>query len=275
MAKGFYLTIGVNKIDSAFYTGPPLAGCVADANDYAEIAESQGFQRPSNFAGQRFATLVDEQAKRDRILSEIQAVAAQMSGDDIFLLQFSGHGMETKALGLNAKDDDTFWCTYDKPLPDKFLFNAWFSFPNKSRILLISDSCHSGTMLKTVGKRDLGGRQNQEKTRAANAGEFAQLSQQIENIVAATKGRTPDAGVLLLSGCQDNELSGDGATNGLFTEALKQVWDNGAFNGDYRKFHQAIAAKVSQAEPTQNPNRAQVGNSAVIGNFPLQRPFQV
>jgi len=275
MAKGFYLTIGVNKIDSAFYSGPTLAGCVADANDYAEIAESQGFQRPSNFAGQRFATLVDEQAKRDRILSEIQAVAAQMSGDDIFLLQFSGHGMETKALGLNAKADDTFWCTYDKPLPDKFLFNAWFSFPNKSRIFLISDSCHSGTVLRIVGKRDLGGRDNQEATRAANAGEFAQLSQQIGEIVAATKGRTPGAGVLLLSGCQDNEQSSDGATNGRFTEALKQVWDNGAFQGDYRKFHQEIADLVSQDEPTQNPNRAQAGNPAVTGKFPLQRPFQI
>ena len=152
MAKGFYLTIGVNKIDSDFYTGDILKGCVPDANDYAQIAESQGFQKPRNFAGQQFATLVDQEATRDRILSEIKDVAAQMSSDDIFFLHFSGHGMETKKLLVrsDAKDDDTFWCTYDKPLPDKFLFDAWFSFPNESRILLISDSCHSGTMDKAA-----------------------------------------------------------------------------------------------------------------------------
>ena len=101
------------------------------------------------------------------------------------------------------------------------------------------------------------------------------MSQQIARIVAARKGQTPGAGVLLLAGCQDNELSGDGETNGRFTAALKQVWDNGAFKGDYRKFHQQIADLVSQDDPTQNPNRAQVGNPAVTGNFPFQRPFQI
>src|SRR5262249_10563136 len=39
------------------------------------------------------------------------------------------------------------------------------------------------------------------------------------------------ASVLLISGCQDNQLSMDGARNGLFTEKLKQVWNSGAFTG--------------------------------------------
>ena len=256
MAKGFYLTIGINSVDSTFYTASPLTGCTPDASDYAKIAVSQGFQKPRNFSGQQFATLVDQDATRDRILDEIKDVAAQMSSDDIFFLHYSGHGMETKAFGLNAKDDDTLWCTYDKPLPDKFLFDAWFAFPDQSRILLISDSCHSGTMLRTLSKRDLGGKQNQDATRAANAGEFAQLSQDIAKVVAARQGQTPGAGVLLLAGCQDDETSGDLGTNGRFTAALKQVWNNGEFKGDYRKFHQDIAAIVSQDDPSQNPNRA-------------------
>ena len=38
------------------------------------------------------------------------------------------------------------------------------------------------------------------------------------------------ASVLLISGCQDNQLSGDLKSNGLFTTRLKQVWDDGKFN---------------------------------------------
>ena len=277
MAKGFYLTIGLNNIDSKFYSGDILKGCVNDANDYAQIAESQGFQKPRNFSGQQSATLVDEDATRQRIMDEIKDVAAQMSGDDIFFLHFSGHGMETGKLqlpGLTTKANDTLWCTYDKPLPDKFLFDAWFSFPNEShppdfRQLPQRDDAEG------TGKRNLGGKKNQEATRAANPDEFAQLSQDIAGIVAARQGKTPGAGVLLLAACQDDEESRDGGTNGLFTGYLKQVWANGAFKDDYRKFHLEIASLVSQDQANQNPNRTQVGNPVVIGDFPLQSPFQI
>jgi len=39
------------------------------------------------------------------------------------------------------------------------------------------------------------------------------------------------ASVLLISGCQDNQLSQDGAFNGLFTGTLKKVWNGGIFKG--------------------------------------------
>jgi hypothetical protein len=40
-----------------------------------------------------------------------------------------------------------------------------------------------------------------------------------------------DRGVILLSGCMNDQLSLDGANNGLFTANLKKVWHNGAFDG--------------------------------------------
>src|SRR5262249_62107665 len=59
------------------------------------------------------------------------------------------------------------------------------------------------------------------------------------------------ASVLLISGCQDNQLSSDGDRNGLFTENLLAVWDKGRFRGGDRKFHKAIPDHMP---PRQSPN---------------------
>jgi hypothetical protein len=50
-----------------------------------------------------------------------------------------------------------------------------------------------------------------------------------------TKGR-----IKYDEGCQDNQLSGDTGANGVFTNAVKRVWNNGHFNGSYRSFHRQI-----------------------------------
>jgi hypothetical protein len=81
---------------------------------------------------------------------------------------------------------------------------------------------------------------------------------------------TVKASVLLISGCQDNQLSADGDFNGLFTSQLLRVWKQGAFKGNYKKFHQAI---VRRMPPDQTPNYFRVGRSDP--KFEAQRPFTV
>src|SRR5512145_174724 len=61
----------------------------------------------------------------------------------------------------------------------------------------------------------------------------------------------PAASILLISGCQDNQLSQDGAFNGLFTGQMLRVWKSGAFRGSYRSFHRAILRRMP---PDQTPN---------------------
>jgi hypothetical protein len=76
------------------------------------------------------------------------------------------------------------------------------------------------------------------------------------------------ATVLLISGCQDNQFSADGSKNGLFTEKLLQVWNAGAFTGDYHGFHKVIASLMP---PTQSPNYTTAG--AVNEMFEKQKPL--
>jgi hypothetical protein len=76
--------------------------------------------------------------------------------------------------------------------------------------------------------------------------------------------------VLLISGCQDNQLSADGDFNGLFTAQLLRVWKSGAFNGSYKKFHAAI---VRRMPPDQTPNYFRAGQ--INPQFESQRPFTI
>jgi hypothetical protein len=77
------------------------------------------------------------------------------------------------------------------------------------------------------------------------------------------------ASVILISGCQDNQTSMDGAHNGAFTEQLLQVWNNGKYKGTYSKFHAAIKSRMPA---TQTPNLFTLGPATA---FAQQQPFSV
>lgn len=74
--------------------------------------------------------------------------------------------------------------------------------------------------------------------------------------------------MLLISGCQDNQLSADGDFNGLFTAQLLRAWRDGKFKGNYQRFHRRI---VHRMLPDQTPNYFRAGQ--VDTNFEAQRPF--
>jgi metacaspase-1 len=78
------------------------------------------------------------------------------------------------------------------------------------------------------------------------------------------------ATVTLISGCQDNQLSADGDNNGLFTEKLLRVWDNGNFSGNLPQFHKAILALMPS---DQTPNYLEVGTHDSV--FTASRPLTV
>jgi metacaspase-1 len=78
------------------------------------------------------------------------------------------------------------------------------------------------------------------------------------------------ATVLLVSGCQDDQLSLDGFSNGLFTENLRAVWNDGAWRGSYPAFHEAIRTRMPSR---QQPNYTRVG--AANDQFEQQDPFTV
>ena len=126
-----------------------LNACEFDALDMADIAKSQGFKAN---------TLLTTTATRAKITEEIRNAAQTLKTGDIFMLSYSGHGGQLPDLNGDEIDAiDETWCTYDGQLVDDELYELLAEMEQGVRILVFSDSCHSGTVTKAAyykGERD-------------------------------------------------------------------------------------------------------------------------
>jgi len=278
MAKGIALNLGLNSVDPKHYGGwsGELNACEADAEDMAGIAKSKKF---------KVTTLMTKAATRVRVVAQIAKAAKALKSGDIFMLSYSGHGGQLPDLNNDEPDaEDETWCLYDGEFVDDELYALWRKFAPGVRILVFSDSCHSGTVTKlafyqgtvslragAVGSKEVKYRVMPPdvalRTYRKNKAFYDRI---LKAKVPKEKQPAVKATVLLISGCQDNQLSSDGDFNGLFTGQLLKVWKNGAFKGDYQAFHKAILKRMP---PDQTPNYFKVG--AANPKFEAQKPFSV
>src|SRR5262249_25376784 len=143
-ATGLSLHIGLNRVDSAAYgfTVPELAGCINDANDMQDIARSKGFLTRQ---------LLDGDATSAAVVSSIEQAAERLKAGDIFLISYSGHGSQIPDPSEPDQKSET-WVLWNRQLIDDELFALWGQFRAGVRILLISDSCHSGTVARLIAR---------------------------------------------------------------------------------------------------------------------------
>lgn len=268
MANAYDLTIGVNRITESYAQAATLRGAVNDARAVAALAARAGFHEE--------VVLLDGQATKAAVVSAIKNVAGKMTGDDLFLLHYSGHGMLTSGAtpAGNPRAGNSAWCLPDEPLLDNELFDLWFSFAPGARVLVLSDSCHSGSAIKDeILPRRLDDRAVR-KSRATHPQLYARLEARSAEIARHRGPSVPQAGILLLSACTDEQTAGDLSDHGVFTKALLQVWNNGAFRGkDYLDLHEQVAGLAAGYQ--QDPQLYPIGSSVVQANFMTDRPFQV
>jgi metacaspase-1 len=281
--KGISLHIGLNALDPAHYAGwdGRLAACEFDAEDMQRIAATLGYAT---------TTLLTAAATREAVMTQIREAADQLVAGDVYLVTYSGHGGQVPDFNSDEIDGiDETWCLFDAQLVDDEIYHLWSGFAEGVRVLVISDSCHSGTVIKAAitdhtftldesGPR-LFARRAMPKEIAARVfrqnrdfytalgrsfpwGDESLLSKELTHPVRCT--------VRLLSGCQDNQYSYDGLANGQFTAALLDVWSDGRFSGDYHAFHAEILKRMP---PHQSPNHWVVGQHDPI--YDRQRPFEI
>jgi metacaspase-1 len=271
MAKGRSLHIGLNRVDPDAYGDwdGQLTACEADANDMAAIAESLGYETHK---------LLTAEATSSAILEELANAVTELEDGDIFLLTYSGHGGQVPDTNGDETDRmDETWVSFDRQIVDDELYAAFGTFAPGVRIFVLSDSCHSGTVLEVVLAAVQPGVVSASEAKAMppdvcardykeRKADYDRIQQQVKAFDKTEIG----ASVLLISGCQDNQTSADGDRNGLFTEKLRQVWDDGAFKGSYKKFAKDIVAKMP---PYQTPNYFTAG--APDPAFERQQPFAI
>jgi metacaspase-1 len=287
--RGLSIHIGLNAVSPAHYQGwsGELMACEFDAKDMARIAKASGMKS---------TILLTKNATRRKVRAAIRAAAKQLTSGDFLFLTYSGHGGQVPDVtGEEGDKLDETWCCFDAQLIDDELYLELSRFANGVRILVLSDSCHSGTVTRArpVAGSTAAGRSKMmppaiaTRTYAGHKTFYDELQQAVakESKSAASidpdaalahvtvSGRLTDiakrckAAVILISGCQDNQTSMDGDHNGAFTEQLLQVWNHGAFAGNYAKFHAAIKARMPRS---QSPNLFTLGPAAA---FAAQRPF--
>lgn len=271
MATGLSIHIGLNAVDPKSYSGWPgkLSACEFDAKDMQALAKKQGFKS---------STLrLTKAATRKKILADLKTAAAKLRKGDIFFLTYSGHGGQVPNTGNDLEPDgyDETWCLYDGELIDDELFAALSAFAAGVRIFVLSDSCHSGTVLRDLkfGALGLAPARPRAMPRDIALRVYMDHSDFYDGLQSRSRGdpRTKaKATGLLISGCQDNQTSSDGDRNGLFTATLLSVWRSGKFSGDYRSFHKTI---VKFMPPVQTPNYFTIGPANHA--FEAQKPFTV
>lgn len=341
--KGYALAIGLNKVDPAHYGGWDglLYGCEPDAIDMQEIAASQGLNAEK---------LLTSQATREAVLDKLGDLAEELKSGDLLVVSYSGHGGYLPDQNGDEPDGkDETWCLYNGELLDDELYGAWMKFQPGVRILVFSDSCHSGTVLKRkdlenptpdrireldekwIDKRvplkmdrlkllSLPEMRKAMKERAPLRKAIMTVPASARKPIDTTVTTTPPppeieaervfisrampwgasiqvyqnnktfyddlgkaaprqdskqvkASVILISGCQDNQTSVDLGFNGLFTFAVKEVWDDGSFTGDYHKFHEDIREFVKERNPEQVSNFFTVEEENPA--FSQQKPYTV
>ncbi len=284
MAKGISIHIGLNNVDPGYYGGwdGKLVACEADAKDMRALAKGKGFN--TNL-------LLTKDATSDNVIKALSDVALELSTGDILFLTYSGHGGQVPEIGGSGDEEDAkdeTWVLYDRELIDDELYSLWSKFQAGVRILVFSDSCHSGTVTKRIRElRAIGETTIAQDYYGAIIPEVRRIPlevekqtyethkefyKQIQRAHAAGDRVVLGASVLLISGCEDDQVSSDGEKNGLFTGTLLKVWGKGKFKGSYGRFYKEI---VKQMPLWQHPKLSLVGDSHLGIHFKAQQPFTI
>lgn len=257
------LCIGINNYPG---THMDLQGCVNDANDWAGELIARGF---------KVAKLLDDQATKAAMIKAMGDLIGKAAKGDTLVITFSGHGTyQPDTDGDEADGLDEALCPYDlqtkgEALTDDEIRNLFLSRKAGVRIVLLSDSCHSGTVTRAAkAEKDATTRPRfmpmgnwlPEKLLPKNrAGKTA-------TTMVGAAGTSPFFGAysnklgdLLISGCKEgpNNFSYDariaGRFNGAFTYYALKALKGMKAGASYAEWHKAIAKYLPSASYPQAP----------------------
>jgi len=265
--KRFALCIGINDYPG---TQSDLSGCVNDGQDWSKELRKRGFT---------VSQLFDKKARRKAILEAMTATLDRAKSGDSVVFTFSGHGSFVPDRDGDEPDGfDECICPHDVVangnITDDTLFEVYSSRPSGVRLVVISDSCHSGSVARfapiTTPPTMRSKRASPQRlVRFLPPGTFLSKRESGRLGTRVTRRASPPgrhAG-LLLAGCQDSEYSYDawfgGRPNGAFTFVALRELKKLKPTAKYRDWHRAIRRALPSQQYPQTPNL--FGSSAMKG----------
>lgn len=270
MAKGHSIHIGLNFVDPKHYSGwdGQLSACLNDARELAFIANSMNYESVE--------LITNENATREVIIERITKESQILQKGDTLLITYAGHGGQIPDLDGDEEDGkDETWCLFNGQLIDDELHKLWTLFEDGVRIWIITDSCHSGTLIRgNYNEVQLLSQSKRAMPRAVCLSTYKEneaFYNTVLNLVSGTENASDiKATVRLFAACMDNQYASDGDSNGLFTGTILQVWDKGNFAGNYRKFYKSI---LELMPPNESPQHRISGNPDLI--WDEMKPFAI
>jgi hypothetical protein len=260
------LCIGINNYPG---THMDLSGCVNDANDWAAELAGRGFGVDK---------LIDSQATKAAMVSAIRSLIAAAVSGDVAVITFSGHGTYVPDINGDEIDGlDEALCPYDlqtngAALIDDEIHTLFSARQAGVRLVLISDSCHSGTVTREAAPDP--DADDALRPRFMPMGNWLPddqlprgISGQPLSTVHVTSGLSPFvsafsrmSGDLLLAGCKEgpNNFSYDarisGRPCGAFTYYALKTLKNLPASATYADWHARISpAFLPSASYPQSP----------------------
>lgn len=223
MPRGLAILVGLKKVNPATYGGwtgeNGCWGCELDVDNMQRILDAQGFQTQ---------TLKTAQATHDNVVHALSGAAQTLRAGDTLVFYYSGHGGQQPDMNGDEQDghDETL-VAYDREIVDDELNLVWTAFKPGVRIVMLSDSCNSGTNYRIMGRRTKPTPMQPVDTRA---------------------GAQMRAEMIHMGGCRDGAESSGYLGGGAFTIAICTTWKNGAFKGTYRKLYDQLRKLVKTGQ---------------------------
>jgi len=243
------LCIGINDYPG---TDSDLAGCVNDAHDWSTLLTARGFS---------VRQLFDAQATKAAMVEAIGGLIGAAGSGDTVVITYSGHGTWLPdASGDEADGRDEALCPHDiadgNALVDDELAALFGARAAGVRIVLISDSCHSGSVIRGAEHPVVA---DQPRPRflppAVWLGDAVSQLQATPRWVVGGLSRT--GGDLLLAGCRDSEYSWDtqfgGRPGGAFTHFALKTLARLPADASYQQWFRAIRNELPTTALPQTP----------------------
>lgn len=254
------LCIGINDYPG---TQNDLSGCVNDANDWAAELAGRGFA---------VTRLLDGQATKAAMAAAIGALVSGAASGDSVVITYSGHGTWVPDRSGDEPDGrDEGLCPWDiaaaGPLLDDDIGRLFARRAAGVRVLLLSDSCHSGSVTRGAETDSAPGAPRARFMPLQDWMPAGQLPAAPHRPKALVRGLKRSGGDLLLAGAEDSEYSWDtsfhGRPNGAFTyHALKTLRDGRP--ASYDAWFDLIRAYLPSTKLPQHP---QIFGSAAARRF--------
>ena len=143
------LLVGINT-----YPDAPLRGCINDIENMRAL-----LQHRHTLTDEQMHIVRDREATKDRIVQEIQWLAAPDAGETnpVRLFHYSGHG--TYVVDQNGDEPDgrdeaivPYDFRQNGVLTDDVLHQLYNRFGRATHLLLTMDCCHSGTITRNIAR---------------------------------------------------------------------------------------------------------------------------